>query len=146
MCTARGAEALRERALVVLESLSPEERARVRLLRGGCFGLCEMSANVVVRRWARKSSLPDPSVDRLRVTGRANEVIYSRMVPHEVERVLCAHVREDAPADELTLEAREEEVPPTSATARNLRRLRQSWRRRQRQRKPGADGDDASAS
>lgn len=132
MCTAHGADALRERALITLEKLAPEDKERVRLLRGGCFGLCEMSANVVVRRWARKASLPDPSVDRLRVTGRVNEVIYSRVRPDELERILHSHLQEDAPADELTLEAREEEVPPTSATARNLRRLRQGWRRRGR--------------
>lgn len=130
MCTAHGADALRARALVVLDALSPAEKARVRLLRGGCFGLCEMSANVVVRRWARRGSLPDPSVDRLRVTGRANEVVYARVLPDEIERLLHAHVLDDAPAEELTLEARQEQVPPTSATARNLRRLREGWRRR----------------
>lgn len=132
MCTAHGADALRDRAVATLEGLPDEDRARVRLLRGGCFGLCEMSANVVVRRWARKASLPDPSVDRLRVTGRVNEVVYSRVTPDEVERILLAHVRDDAPARELTLEAREEEVPPSSATARNLRRLRRGWGRPRR--------------
>ena len=125
MCTAHGAERLKEQVLALLDGRDDGERVRV--LRGGCFGLCEMSANVVVRRWASKGRLPDPSVDRLTVTGRANEVVYSRVQPEDVARVLSAHLDDDQPADELTLLAREAGVPPSSPTANNIRRLRRKW-------------------
>lgn len=138
MCTSHGADGLRDRALAVLVDVAADDSERMRVLRGGCFGLCEMGANVVVRRWSSKARLPDPSVDRLRVTGKANEVVYSKVTLSEVERVIHAHLDDDAPVNALTLEAREEEVPATSATARNIRRLRRRWGT-----KPGTDDDQA---
>ncbi len=131
MCTSNGADDLRERANALLSELSGDERARLRVLRGGCFGLCEMGANVVVRRWSKKGRLPDPDVDRLRVTGRRNEVVYSRMQRDEIVRVIRGHLDDDQPVQELTLRAREEEVPAASATARNIRRLRRGWTKKQ---------------
>lgn len=130
MCTSNGADGLRDRAVAFLAQLPDDERERVRVLRGGCFGLCEMGANVVVRRWSSKARLPDPEVDRLRVTGRANEVVYSKMRCEEIERVIRGHLDDDQPVQELTLRAREEEVPAASATARNIRRLRRGWDRK----------------
>lgn len=127
MCTANGADAIRDRANALVDALDEDASARVRVLRGGCFGLCEMGANVVVRRWASEGRLPDPSVDRLRVTGKANEVVYSKVTPDELVRIVRCHVFEDVAASELTLRAREADVPAESATARNIRRLRRHW-------------------
>lgn len=127
MCTANGADRLRERAVALVDALPVDERGRIRVLPGGCFGLCEMGANVVVRRWSSKARLPDPSVDRLRVTGRMNEVVYSKVGEGEIERLISAHLDDDVPLQELTLQARESEVPALSLTARNIRRLRRRW-------------------
>jgi (2Fe-2S) ferredoxin len=122
MCTALGADALSEKAnALVADGLSG---GRCRLLRGGCYGLCEMAPNVVVRRWTSEGRLPDVSVDRLQLTGRGNETVYSRVTAPGLGRLLASHLEDDAPVEELTLASKEDEVAPESKTAASLRRLR----------------------
>jgi len=127
LCIAHGADPLEAVLEGALAERSVEDRVRVRLLRGGCFGLCEMSANVVVRRWASPGRRPDPGVDRLTITARPNETVYSKVDAEAVLRLLASHLDDDAPVEALTLRAQEAEVPPDTATARNIRRLRARW-------------------
>ena len=128
MCTALGADALKHRVLTLLDE-RPADAERCRVLRGGCYGLCELSANVVVRRHAAKGRRPDPEVDRLSLTEKKNETVYSRVEPRHIARILGAHLDEDGEAGELTRQAREAEVAPPSKLAERLRKLR---RRRER--------------
>lgn len=128
MCSAHGADALKERIVTELEG-RPEDRGRCRVLRGGCYGLCELSANVVVRRWPSAARLPDPSVDRLSLTGKRNETVYCQVQPDELVRILSAHLDEDRPAEELTRAAREAASAPPSSVAERIRALRRRGRR-----------------
>jgi (2Fe-2S) ferredoxin len=127
MCKAHGSDAIDEALASAVAERPDDDQARLRLLRGGCYGLCEMAANVVARRWASPGRRPDPGVDRLTITGKANETIYSKMTPDDALRALAEHLDEDGPLVELTLRARETDIPADSKTARNIRRLRSKW-------------------
>jgi (2Fe-2S) ferredoxin len=119
-----GADGLVERAETWLAERDDDDKARIRLLRGGCYGLCDISANVVVRRWASPEELPDTEADRLKLSGLPNETIYSRTEPDGLAQLLRSHLEDDEASDELTLEARQSQVPPRSKTAEKIRRLR----------------------
>jgi (2Fe-2S) ferredoxin len=121
MCTANGSDAVAARA----RELADLDRCRV--LRGGCFGLCEIGPNVVVRRWLER--LPDADADRLSLTNEANETVYSGITPADVGLVLRAHVEEDTAVEPLTREAREAALPPQSPVAAKLRALREKKER-----------------
>jgi (2Fe-2S) ferredoxin len=127
LCTAHGADAVDEALRARLQE-RPDDAERVRLLRGGCYGFCDMAANLVVRRWASPGRRPDPGVDRLQITAKANETIYSKSTPEGAVRALDGHLDDDAATEELTLRAKESEIPPNSKTARNIRKLRASWK------------------
>lgn len=127
LCTAHRSDGLFEVLTEAAQELPQEDQERLRVLRGGCFGLCDMAANIVVRRWASPGRRPDPGVDRLTITARKNETVYSKMEPDTALVVLHTHLDDDEPAHELTLEARQDEIPPNSKTARNIRALRARW-------------------
>ena len=128
LCSALGADTLKQGVAARLAACGERAR-RCRVLRGGCYGVCELSANVVVRRWPSAEALPDPSVDRLTLTGSANEVVYSRLEPRHLDRLLAAHLDEDTCARELTREAREAAVPARTSVAERIRQLRQKAKR-----------------
>lgn len=127
MCTAHGSDALKDDVEVLLRK-RPDDEARCRVLRGGCFGLCDFAPNIVIRRWASRGRLPDPSVDRLSLTGRSNETVYSRVDPDDLERLLRAHLDDDAPISSLTLIAREGAERPRSTVAERIWALRRRVR------------------
>ncbi len=118
MCTANGSDAVAERARAV--GAGHGERCRV--LRGGCYGLCEIGPNVVVRRHTEQ--LPDPEVDRLTLTEQPNETVYSGMSPADAEIAMNAHLVRDRGVPALTRVAREAALPPQSPVAAKLRALR----------------------
>jgi (2Fe-2S) ferredoxin len=118
MCTANGSDAVAER--VRLEAAA--HGARCRVLRGGCYGLCEIGPNVVVRR--HDGQLPDPNVDRLTLTDGDNESVYAGITPGDVGLLVDAHLVNDARVPELSREAREAALPPRSPVAEKLRKLR----------------------
>ena len=120
MCTANGSDAVAAHAAA---SARPE---RCRVLRGGCYGLCEIGPNVVVRR--HPDVAPDADADRLSLTHEANETVYSGMSPADVEVVMHSHLAYDIEVPELTRDARERELPPTSPVAAKLRALREKRR------------------
>lgn len=97
---------------------------RCRVLRGGCYGLCDIGPTVVVRRWPAEGELPSPDVDRLSLTDDDNETVYSGLTPADLDVVVRAHLERDAPVPELTRDAREASLPPTSVLAAKLRALR----------------------
>jgi len=122
MCSSLGADRVLDGARAALAQR--DDGARCRLLRGGCYGLCELSPNVVVRRISSGASLPDVDADRLSLTEGAGETVYSCMTPADVARALQAHLEEDLPVTELTRRAREIERAPKSGIAARLRALR----------------------
>lgn len=123
MCTAHGADEVATRARDGAALLGD----RCRVQRGGCYGLCELGPNVVVRE--RGPDAPtDEEADRLSLTHSEGETVYCGVAPADVDRILHAHRHGEAPVEELTREAREASVPPGSSIAANLRRLRQRRR------------------
>src|SRR5262245_41744946 len=119
MCTANGSDAVADRA-------RRSEGERCRVLRGGCFGLCEIGPNVVVRR--HTGQLPDADADRCTLTNEPNETVYSGMTPADVDAAIRSHVDDDVPILELTRDAREQALPPLSPVAAKLRALREKTR------------------
>lgn len=104
--------------------------ARCRALRGGCYGLCEIGPNVVVRR--HEESFPDSNVDRLSLTEEPNETVYAGVTPAEFEAALSTHLDKDTATPALMREAREAQLPPSPVAARlrTLRALRNKRRQR----------------
>lgn len=119
MCTANGSDAV---AAAARNSAEDADDERCRVLRGGCYGLCEIGPNVVVRR--HPGQLPDPEADRLSLTNASNEKVYSGMTPADVEIVMQSHVSWDLEVPELSRDARERALPPQSPVAAKLRALR----------------------
>lgn len=121
MCTANGSDAVAARAREIADL------DRCRVLRGGCFGLCEIGPNVVVRR--HTDQLPDTDADRCTLTQEPNETVYSGIQPADVGLVIGAHLEQDAQLVSLTREAREAALPPASPVAAKLRALREKRKR-----------------
>jgi len=128
MCTANGSDALAGQVSTLTSTLAAglAPAARCRVLRGGCYGLCEIGPNIVVRR--HTDELPDPEVDRLSLTEADNETVYSTMATDDVEKVLRSHLEADRSVLELTRDAREHALPPQSPVAEKMRLLREKRR------------------
>ena len=125
MCTANGSDAVAARASA---QIRPETEERCRVLRGGCYGLCEIGPNVVVRRYAGQA--PDADADRLSLTHGGNEKVYAGITPADVDHVMHAHLAYDIEVPELTRDARERDLPAASPVAAKLRALREARRGR----------------
>jgi (2Fe-2S) ferredoxin len=123
MCTANGSDAVAVRARAVVGAGS--ETCRV--LRGGCYGHCEIGPNVIVR--AHEGALPDVDADRLSLTEEANETVYAGVAPADVELVVKAHLAGRS-VPQLTRDARLAALPAASPVAEKIRALRA--RRRER--------------
>lgn len=124
MCTGAGADALAARARDGAALID----GRCQVLRGGCYGLCELGPNLVVREGPSAGG-SDDDADRLSLTGQEGETVYSGLRPADVDRIVRAHAEGHGPIAELTREAREAARPAQSEVAARLRSLRQ--RRRQ---------------
>lgn len=98
-CRAGGAEAVFDAARAEATRLGlPPERCLVG--RGGCYGLCELGPNVVVRERAGDDCDPlwPGNYRLLRIPG---EFHYWRMNPDRVRRVLGEHVRQGTAVGDL---------------------------------------------
>jgi (2Fe-2S) ferredoxin len=99
-CRLGGADALYQatRAEAQRQGIGPELCA---VTRGGCYGLCHLGPNVVVRE-PTPDAPPDPmrrgDFQLLHVPG---EFHYWKMTPERCARVLALHVREGKPVAEL---------------------------------------------
>lgn len=127
MCTANGSDAVAARARATVEGANESERCRI--LRGGCYGHCEIGPNVVVRAHESEGDLPDVDVDRLSLTEEANETVYSGMSPADIDLVIAAH-KAGRSVPQLTRDARLAALPAASPVAEKIRALRA--RRRER--------------
>ena len=87
-CTLNGAEQVFAQAQRVLREPGLERRCE--LMRGGCYGLCHLGANVVVREL--KPGPVDPLAgEDYQLTYEPGETYYWRMTPEGVTRVLREH-------------------------------------------------------
>lgn len=72
--------------------------------RGGCYGLCHLGPNVVIREDIGRPRDPLSRED-FQLMGWEGEVHYGAMSPAKVDRVVNEHIREDRPvADFITAE------------------------------------------
>lgn len=120
MCTANGSNAVADASEAAV--LAAQIEGVVAVLRGGCYGLCDLGPNVVVRRFVDDSE--DVAADRLSLTGAANEFVYCGVYVDDVGDVLAAHVVGDGPLVRLTRAVREVEIVPTSRIEKRMRALR----------------------
>lgn len=125
LCSAAGSARVAEAF-----TLSSSSSSRVTVRRGGCYGLCELGPNVVVRR--RRASAPPTSADddRLSLAGGAEETVYSGVAACDVDAVLSSHLDNDAPLVRLTRAVRERELLPRTPIEERMRALRaeRAWR------------------
>src|SRR4051794_16404094 len=74
--------------------------SRCELYRGGCYGLCHLGPNVVVRK---DTGRPRDflSQEDFQLMGWEGEVHYGAMTPEKMVRVLDEHVDKDRIAEDL---------------------------------------------
>jgi (2Fe-2S) ferredoxin len=66
-------------------------QARCEVVRGGCYGLCHLGPNVVVREDTGRKKDPFSPED-YQLMGWEGEVHYGHMTPERVQRVVEEHV------------------------------------------------------
>jgi (2Fe-2S) ferredoxin len=97
-CTANGSNAVFARAVDARQA----ERllSRCELQRGGCYGLCHLGPNVVIRELTDGPVDPFSSED-FQLTYEPGETYYWRMRPEDIARVMREHVGEGRVIAEL---------------------------------------------
>lgn len=83
--------------------------ARCTVYRGGCYGLCHLGPNVVVREDAGHPRDPFSRED-YQLLGTPDEAYYGAMSVEKVDRVVAEHIGQDRPVEEYI--AKPEEGPP----------------------------------
>lgn len=98
-CRSRGSDEVwaAARELAARMELSAE---RCWLYRGGCYGLCQLGPNVVIRP-ARDGDQDPLWRGHYRLLREPGEHHYWRMDGRKLERVLAEHVRDGRPAADL---------------------------------------------
>jgi (2Fe-2S) ferredoxin len=129
----------------VAEAFNSSSSSRVTVLRGGCYGLCELGPNVVVRR--RRATAPSTAAvdDRLSLAGGADETVYCGVAADDVDAVLASHLEHDAPLVRLTRAVRERELLPRTPIEERMRALRAERARREQAAVDVADRSDDEA-
>jgi (2Fe-2S) ferredoxin len=103
-CCDRGAERLHEDLTKGVAALHLE--ATVRVTRGGCWGLCNLGPNVVVRHDAAAEAVEKNRFGGdATFAGKVGEYHYGAMTPERVARVLEEHLRDGRPAADLLTSA-----------------------------------------
>jgi (2Fe-2S) ferredoxin len=97
-CTGNGSDALVPVAERCAKELGLQGRCRIK--RGGCYGLCEQGANVIVRVDDGAPFDPLGSDDYER-TYAPGETHYPEMDPERMERVMREHVAGGVPVEAL---------------------------------------------
>lgn len=103
-CCDRGADALQAAlsAGVTEEGLAD----RVRVARGGCWGLCNLGPNVVVRHDAAADAVEKNRFGGdATFAGKVGEYHYGAMTVERAQRVLVEHLRDGRPAGDLLTSA-----------------------------------------
>lgn len=74
--------------------------ARCQLARGGCYGLCHLGPNVIVREQTGQKRDPFSRED-FQLMGLPGETHYGQMAPDKVEPIICEHLEGDQPVEVL---------------------------------------------
>jgi (2Fe-2S) ferredoxin len=82
--------------------------ARCELYRGGCYGLCHLGPNVVVREDTGRKRDPFSRED-FQLMGWEGEAYYARMTAEKLQRIIAEHLAEDRPVTELYGQPEEQE-------------------------------------
>ncbi len=117
LCTSHGSDDV---SAAVVEASAGTDAVTV--LRGGCYGLCEMGPNVVVRRFTADGE--DTSVDRLTLSHGENETVYCGVAPADARGIVNTHVVDDVPLHRLTRAVREKMLLPRTPIEERMRDLR----------------------
>jgi (2Fe-2S) ferredoxin len=121
ICTSYGADAVY--AAAVEASQDPEAGCRV--LRGGCYGLCDSAPNVVVRQVAEHAA-SHALADTLTLREDESETVYSWVAPAEVTRIVRSRSAGDVDTGAAwTRSAREASHARRGNVADRIARLRQ---------------------
>lgn len=123
MCRSNGADDV---SAACMHALMSDDRAR--LLRGGCYGLCDLGANVVVRRY--EGARADTDADRLSLTDSSNEFVSCGVTPADVPELLRSFLDDDQPLVRLSRMVKEAEQAPRSTIEARMRALREKRRAR----------------
>jgi (2Fe-2S) ferredoxin len=142
VCTSKGAAAVAAEVASCFSSRHDEgggaaPNARVR--RGGCYGLCDLGPNVVVRRVVAggasgrtidgasgrtSDGAIDDDADRLSLRGGDHEDVCVAVAPVDVAALVAGVIASGRPPAQLLRAAREPTLPPRSPIEARLRALR----------------------
>ena len=97
-CRRNGAERVLAAAREATQAQGLEARCLV--ARGGCYGLCHLGPNVVVRE-DRDRPRDMFMQEDFQLMGWPDEVHYGEMTPEKIARVIAEHVGQDQPVESL---------------------------------------------
>lgn len=139
LCRSRGSDAVASATTTAaINSLAGD--VDVQVGRGGCYGLCDLGPNVVVRRFTSAvDAAHDAEADRLSLTNADNESVYCGVAPAEVATIVNAHVVDDEPYAPFTRGRRAHELEASSPIERRMRALREARARAQAVPPPSAE-------
>jgi len=105
MSVCRGPDCRRngaERVFAAARDAAREQglEAKCLVTRGGCYGLCHLGPNVVVRE-ERDRPRDMFMQEDFQLMGWPDEVHYGEMTPERIARVVSEHVGRDAPVEDL---------------------------------------------
>lgn len=83
---------------------------RCEATRGGCYGLCHMGPNVVIREVGGRPQDPFSRED-FQLMGWEGEHHYAAMNPTKVPKVLAEHVGQDSPPADLLAQGKDNRAP-----------------------------------
>ncbi len=128
MCRSHGADDV---SAACAHSVMNRDDDKARLLRGGCYGLCDLGANVVVRRYVGgdgNGAQQRSETDRLSLTDGDNEFVSCGVTPADVPELLRSFLDDDQPLVRLSRAVKEADQPPRSTIEARMRALREKRR------------------
>jgi (2Fe-2S) ferredoxin len=97
-CRRNGAERVFAAAREVAAAEGLEAKCTV--ARGGCYGLCHLGPNVVVREEGARPR-DELMQEDFQLMGWPDEVHYGEMTPEKIARVIAEHIGQDKPVEAL---------------------------------------------
>lgn len=99
-CRDRGADRLVADLAACLREYELDDRVRV--VRGGCWGLCNLGANIVVRQDAAADAIEKNKFGGdATFAGKIGEYHYKSMTPESARRMCAEHLRDGRPSSDL---------------------------------------------
>ena len=121
VCTSNGAAVVAAGLTAALGERG-DEASNARVRRGGCYGLCDLGPNVLVRRKAADAI--DDDADRLSLRGGADEDVCIAVSAADVVALADGVATNGRPPVAQLRATRESTLPPRSPIEARLRALR----------------------